>query len=326
MTKHVFFLGWAFCLLPAIIIMTGSKQSFKSAVEEIPAKTKGYRDIVPYENQFLAVGTEGRIDRIDKSGKPTSIPNPFKIDLNGVIYVNKMIITTGDGGKILVSDNGLSFREIKTGIRKNINGITALNGTLIAAADQRTILTSKDGNSWNNIQLPLKGNIVAVSANTSTCFGVTNKGEIIKTSDAVRWDILDYNSKYKGYNKPCVFTDVLSISNRVVVTGKHEDHTPVTLFSSFGETWTERLLNYTDDNGLIKMATNIPNSVAYDPLKDQFFLACTNGEILSLPSCTKCNKALTITEKDLYGITCSDKVLIIVGEDYDVKLLNLDPI
>jgi len=288
-----------------------------------PDENRGYRDIMSYEDQFLAVGTNGRIDRINKSGEITPVANTFNVNLNGVIYDNQTIIAVGDGGTIIVSSGGQTCRKIETGTDKNINSITSFNGILIAAADKGTILISKNGNIWSNIQLPLKGDIVSVSADISFCIGVTNKGEIIKTSDAINWDIFDYNSKYAGYNKPCVFKNVLFTGKRIAITGQHEDGSPVVLFSSLGNVWTERSLYYTDDHGMIQIVTNLPNDVVYDSVGDQFFLACNNGEVVNLPSCTKCNKSLTVTGKDLHAIICSKNILMIVGDDYYVNTINL---
>jgi hypothetical protein len=330
--KAILFLGLGLiCLIPVQRITSSARIaeynaffiSFLSEKISFPDENRGYRDIVSYEDQFLAVGTNGRIDCINKSGEITPITNTFNVNLNGLIYDNQTIIAVGDGGTILVSNGVQACRKIETGTKKNINSITSFNGILIAAADKGTILISKNGNTWSNIQLPLKSNIVSVSADISFCIGVTNKGEIIKTFDGINWDIFDYNSKYAGYNKPCIFKKVLLTGKMIAVIGQHEDGSPVVLLSSLGNVWTERSLYYTDDHGMIQILTNLPNDVVYDPVEDQFFLACNSGEVVSLPSCTKCNKSLTVTGKDLHGIICSENILMIVGEDYYVNTINL---
>lgn len=194
---------------------------------------------------------------------------------------------------------------------------------MITAADKETILISKNINIWSKIQLPLKGAILSVSADISFCTGVTNQGEIIKTSDAINLNILNYNSKYAGYNKPCIFNDILINSERIAIIGQHNDGSPAALFSSLGNVWVERPLDYSDDHGMIHIAINLPNDITYDSVGDQFFLACNDGEVLNLPSCTKCNKSFTVTEKDLQGIICSENILMIVGVDYFVKVITL---
>ena len=328
-SKAIFFLlGGIICLIPinkmpSSASATGYDVSFLQANLPYPDEAKGYRDITVFEDQFVAVGTFGRIDRIARSGKITPVANAIKEDLNGVIYDNKTIIAVGNGGTILVSTDGQTCRKIESGTTKNINSITSFSGILVAASEKDIILIPEDGNKCRNIHLSIKGEIISVSAGTSACFGVTDKGEIIRTSDAVNWDIFDYNLKYAGYNKPCSFKDVLLAGNRIAIIGEHEDGTPAVLFSSLGNLWTERALNYTDDNGVMGILTNLPNDISYDSIEDQFFIACANGEILSLPSCSKCNKLYTVTGKDLYGINNSENTLIIVGADYFVNTIKI---
>ena len=188
--------------------------------------------------------------------------------------------------------------------------------------DDGTILVMENGNSWKPIQLPLMGDIVSIFSGSSLCIGVTNKGEIIETSDAINWDIFDYNKEYAGYNKPCSFKEVLITRNRIAIIGQHEDGSPVVLFSSLGSVWTERSVNYTDEHGMIKWVTNHPNDICYDAARDQFFLVCNNGEVLILPSCTKCNKSFIINQNNLNGIICLENTLMIVGDDYFVNVVE----
>lgn len=333
-SKVILFLFWGLIIsfipikrgpLATIVIEHNSSDYIPSGSKKIAfsEENRGYRDIVSYEDQYLAVGTNGRIDCIKKSGEIISIVSPFNIDLNSVIYENKTVITVGNNGTILISSDGQKYSKIESGTGKNINSITSLNGILIAAADKGTILVSINGNIWSSIHLPLKGDIVSISANISLCYGVTDKSEIIKSSDGISWDVFNYNEQYAGFNKPCSFKDVLLTGDRIAIIGQHEDRSPVALFSSLGNVWTERSLNYTDDYGRIQMATNLPNDICYDITGDQFFIACENGEILILPSCTKCNESFTAAGKDLHGIKCSENRLIIVGDDYYVNSINL---
>jgi len=313
-----------FCLPLNAIFAKPDASVFSSLSEKIsiPNKNKGYKDIVAYGDQFLAVGTVGKIDCINKSGEIKPIVNTFSNDLNGVIFSNQTVFAVGTEGTILTSSDGKACQKMVSGTDKNINGITSFNGNLIGSADDGTILIMENENSWKNIQLPLKGNIVSVSAGNSFCIGVTNKGEIIKTTDGINWDIFDYNKEYAGYNQPCSFKNVLITTNRIAIIGQHEDGSPVVLFSSLGKVWTERSVNYTDDRGIIQLVTNLPNDICYDAAGDQFFLVCDNGQVLNLPSCTKCNRSFTINEHNLYGIMHNENTLMIVGDDYSVSVID----
>jgi hypothetical protein len=320
---NVFFLVGMISLIPITVVSSApiagwDKTTFISLLQGNQSKenkTRGYTDITVYGDQFVAVGSEGRIDIISRSGKVSPVANDLLWDMNGVIWDKQAIIAVGDGGTILISADGKTCRKIESGTRENINSITSFNGIIIAASDKGIIVVEKV-NKCININLQLKGKIVSVSADESDCFGVTDKGEIIKSGDSINWDIFDYNSEYAGFSKPCSFKNVLSAGKRIVVAGEHEDGTPVVLFSSLGNVWTERTLNYTDNNGAMGLLTSTPSDITYDSGEDQFFVVCSKGEILSLPSCTKCNKLFTLKEKNPSGIANFNDSLIVVGEDY----------
>ncbi len=284
---------------------------------------KGYKGVAFYNNGFLAVGTDGRIDHISKSGNKKSAISNCTTDLNCIVNTDQTIIVAGDEGTVLISTDGIIFNKAESGTDRNINGITLLNGILIAGADKGMILVSKNGTAWSGIDLQLKGNIVSVTANKSSCFGVTDYSEIIHSKDGINWKITDFNKEYSGYYKPCIFNKALLTDNRIVLIGKHNDGTPAVLFSTIGNVWTERLLNYTDDQGMPGMLQNIPNDITYDPVDDQFFLACEDGEILSLPSCTKCNVLSKVTGSDLNGIIYAGGLLLSVGDDFFVNILKI---
>lgn len=194
---------------------------------------------------------------------------------------------------------------------------------LVASADKGILLVSKNGTLWSKLQLEVKGNIVSVTSNHSSCYGVSDHGEIISSIDGINWKILNFNKEYSGYYKPCFFNKALMSDNRIVLAGRHEDGTPVVMFSTMGNVWTERTLVYDDDQGVPTLLSNVPNDIAYDPAGDQFFIACDNGEILSLLSCTQCNESAKVSDNDLYGIICSEDLLVTVGNKFSVNVLNI---
>jgi len=325
--KSVYFIiGGLFFLIPVrlSIPVHGTYPDLKLIPQEKAKTAAGYRDIESYKDRFIAVGANGRIDIINNRGEVTDNLIPVnKDDLNCAIADNQILIAAGDNGTILISSDGRHFSKAESGVKANINSVSCLNGLFIAAADGEDLLISSNGMIWSNIKLQLKGNIRSLSANTSSCFGVTDAGEIIKSNDGLNWSVTDYNKEYSGYNKPCIFNKILLIPNRFVIAGKHSDGTPAVLFSTLGNVWTERQLFYDDDQGMPQMLTGIPNDIAYDDPGDQFFIACDNGEILSLPSCSKCNEYAKVSENDLYGIICTGGSLVTVGEGYTVNILNI---
>jgi len=284
---------------------------------------RGYRDIIFYSEKYVAAGTEGRIDYISRSGEREALAGPNRNNLNSITCDGLVIVIAGDNGTILYSSDGKVFSSVSSGTNSNINGIIFKNGLFVAGADGGLILLSQNGSSWSSVKTGARGNIVSVSANDSFFIGVTDRGEILTSKNGIDWIIMDYNKEYSGYNKSCVFKKVLATNNRIVIAGKHDDNTPAVLFSTLGNVWTERTLIYEDNEGTMQFLANEPNAITYDSVRDQFILACDKGEVFTLPSCAKCNGSAIISDSDLYAIICRGNLLISVGRDFSVNILNL---
>ena len=280
--------------------------------------SKGYRDIVLFKDKVIAVGTDGRIDCISKSGEKISVDSSCAYTLHCAFSNEEMLVVAGDHGTILYSSDGKSFHCTESGTEKSIHGIASRNGLLVAGADSGTLLSSKNGISWNSIPIAIKGNIVSISANNSFFIGVSDSGEIMKSIDGGNWKIQDYNNEYAGYNKHSTFKKVLAAQNSIIIIGISDDGSPSILFSSLGNVWTERIPIYQDSQGIVTCLASKPNGITYDPDRDQFILACDHGELLSLPPCSKCNKYAKISETDLHGIIYFDNRLLIGGDEFSV--------
>ena len=284
----------------------------------------GYIDVTNFEDKFIAVGSDGRIDWISASGeiiKSVKIPD---VELNCISTFDKHIITAGDNGIIFISSDDDTFRKLDSGTDKNINAITLFKGKIVACGDNGQILLGDKKGLFRKIQLNLKGNIVSVSSRASDCYGVTDEGEIIYTNDGISWDVFDFNKNYSGYYKPCQFSCVLATENRIAVIGIYIDGSPVLMFSSRGKVWTERTLNYTDDEGKIFFLKEIPNDIIYLISKDQFIITCSEGRVITIPSCSHCNKLYVLSSENLKGISANENSLLIVGDKDYIKTINME--
>jgi len=169
---------------------------------------------------------------------------------------------------------------------------------------------------FQKIQLAAGGNIVSLSSRASECFGVTDQGEILRSADGIHWSVFDFNNYYKGYYKPCQFTCVLAEENQLAVAGKYDDGSPVLMLSSQGSVWTERSLNFTDDGGGLSTLIGIPTSICQDAAEDRLLLACSKGQVMSIPSCSHCNKLLSVSSEDFSGISNNGNFWLIVGDGF----------
>ena len=284
---------------------------------------RGYTELARFRESFIGVGTDGRIDRITPSGESVLIDHSSRYRLNGVTANDDLCIAVGDHGTILVSTDGKRFNPADSGTDKTLHEVTMKNGLMVAGTDEGIVLVSNDAKFWGSIQTAAKGRIISLSANESFFIGITDAGEIIKSSHGVQWDIQDYNQEYAGYNRFSTFKKILAAQNNIVIIGQYADGSPSILFSSLGDVWAERLPYFYDDRGKVDALNSRPNSITYDPDRDQFILACDRGDLFSLPSCKKCNEYTNISEKDLHAILYADHDLVIAGDDFSVFVERL---
>ena len=270
-------------------------------------KKPGYRSVVAYNDGFIAVGSDGRIDIISGNGKITKTVSFSGEAFNSVYSDGKLAVVAGDGGILRsMSLDGL-FKKIESGTRENINSITLYRGKIIGVCNNGQIITGQSGGSFKTTKLNLKGNVVSVSSGVSDCYCVTDKGEIIHSTDGSNWEITDFNEAYAGYYKPATFSKVLVTGNRIAVIGTNIEKSPVAMFSSQGKVWTDRQMTYKDLQGNRVLFEELPNDLVYDEEGDVFYLVCTRGIVFKLPSCGQCNESEEVTDVDLEGVALNGR-------------------
>ena len=89
-----------------------------------------------------------------------------------------------------------------------------------------------------------------------------------------------------------------------------------------GNVWTERTLNYTDEQGMSALLEFVPYDIFYDNSKDQFMLACSKGKIMTIPSCSHCNKLYALSTSDIMGITGDENTIIVVGQSFFIMAID----
>jgi hypothetical protein len=286
-----------------------------------PTRAAGYMGVANLGNEFIAVGTSGRIDRISASGKILKSEQISGEDFNCVLTDKTKMVVAGERGSIYISQDKGAFRKINSGYDKNINALALFRGIVLAAADEGVILLADDKGSFQKIYLPVNGNIVSLSAREADCFGVTDAGEIIRTTDGKSWDVFDFNQVYASFYKPTSFTAVLATERQIAVAGVANDGSPVLMFSNQGNVWSDRSLNYNGDQG-VGYPEDTPNGLAYDATNDLFFMAFTNGKLMKIPSCSHCNRLIHLPAGHLTAISGNDTVLMVVGADYFVQIFE----
>jgi len=287
-------------------------------------KSVGYKAIVRSGAGFIAAGSGGRIDWLSAAGKIVKSDTIAGETFTSLLVIGQKFLAGGNKGSVLIfSENGTSQR-ISTDTDKNINSLALFKDLVIAGTDNGELLIGNAREPFRKIELSVTGNIVSVSARAADCFGVTNQGEIIHTTDGINWDVLDFNKAYVGYYKPCHFNSILATPSSIAVAGIHEDGSPVLLFSNQGNVWSDRSLNYTNDDGTGGSLTDSPNNIYYHDTRDEFYLACNNGKLMKIPTCSHCNKVFNLRVVNLFGISGTDSDIVVAGDNYSVESIQLN--
>ncbi|MTK54475.1 hypothetical protein [Paludibacter sp.] len=288
-----------------------------------PSRQKGYNAAVAYADGFVVAGTEGKIDRLSRSGAVVKSEKFAGVEFNALVVHDQTIVAAGEMGALLISSNNGEFKPIDSGTDKTIHSLAFFSDKIIGGTDQGEIVAETGNGTFHKIPLALKGNIVSLSANVSECYGVTDAGEIIRSKDGIQWTITDFNTQYAGYYKPCVFTRVLAVDGRIAIAGKRNDGSPVLFFSTQGNVWTDRILDYTNDERQMNSPTEILNDIYYYYPEDLYFLACNNGIMMQIPSCSHCNKLIPIGTDDLRCMAFNGNVLLFAGSNYSIKAVDM---
>lgn len=74
-----------------------------------------------------------------------------KRDINAVHYTNSLWVAVGDGGTILTSTNGTTWKEKKSYTSENLQAVYYANSLWVAVGSKGMIVTSKKGISWKPI-------------------------------------------------------------------------------------------------------------------------------------------------------------------------------
>lgn len=283
-----------------------------------------YTDVEPFADGFIALTNNGQIDWISENEKVTQTKNFDKEAFKALVVNNQQLIILGFNGQIFYVENDLSIHEIENLSSSSIQCITLFKNKIIAGCEHGELFVGDDVSTLKKLKLELKGSIVSLSSGIKDCYGVTDHGEIIHTIDGLNWTVFDFNSVYKGFYKACAFIKVEVAPKQIAVIGINEDNHPVLLFSSKGNVWTERILDYTDENGAHHLLSDIPTDIFYNTANDQFILTLANGRLITLPSCSHCQKYYKISNEDFNAIAANLSKIMIVGSNKYIKIINAD--
>jgi len=305
-----------------LITLLGFGFSFQQHTNDSGIKDM-YVDVVNSANGFVAITNSGRIDWISDHGEVSQTKNTEGEVFRNIINHQQQIIVADELGSQFYFENTTTYKKIDGSTNAPINCFTLFKNRIIAGHNRGELSVEDEDGSFEVIHLDLKGDIVSLSSRSDECYGVTNQGEIIHSRNGIDWTIFDFNKVYTGFYKACTFIKVEATPDQIAVVGKNSDGLPVLFFSSKGNVWSERALDYTDDQGFYVTLQDMPSDICYDATYDRFLLSFAKGRLMIIPSCSHCQKVYQITDENLYRLAVNESKLIVVGTNKFFKIINL---
>jgi len=286
--------------------------------------TGAYNAVCYNGNEYIAVGTNGRIDRIKPDKSVTVLPAVTSLSLNDVVSMNGIDVAVGDSGIVLVSKDGGSFKPVKSKTPKSLFSITVFDGKFWAAGAEGTIIFSSDGKRWKSINPGVKNDIHSIAANEEMIMAVAGESQVLMSVDGEKWDVLDYNEYYNRLAEPCRFRRVQALADVFFVLGEHLNipGSPAILSTFDGKIWMDHVLGMINDLPPEQFFPLTVNAIAVDA--DQLVVACNDGKILTLPDCPTCNKLDIICTDNINDLVSANGLFTLVGDDFWFDILRPD--
>ena len=188
----------------------------------VPSQT--LYDIVYANNQYVIVGSSGKIltspDGVIWTSQTSGVSATFK----GIVFANNMYVAVGTSGTIITSSDGTSWTTRTSGTGNELNGITFANNIFVVVG-WRTILTSANGTTWTSQTIP---------TSPDTYYGVIGaEGKIYAYGDSGTTESVDgtsWTSSSLGGN----VRDVMSVYDKYYACGVDGKLT----YSEDFENWT----------------------------------------------------------------------------------------
>lgn len=280
------------------------------------SQEQGYLDAAAYDGAFLAVGTQGRMDRIALDGTVTQLDTGMDGALSQVAVGQTWAVAVGaQGGVCLGQDGGIL--PLAVPVDTPLYSVCFFGDRCLIGGAAGKLLSSGDLADWNETALPVSGNITGLAADAARCMAVTDQGEVAVTTDGSQWTALSYN---EYYGKQVRFSGVIQDGSMFWAYGTEADGTAMVVMSTMGNVWTERILDVYSQNQVIDGAERPITDLAFDGTQE---IAVFGSETaLILPDCTECNLLETVSDTQVTTLACCDGMVLFAGADYTFCLTD----
>lgn len=284
------------------------------------ACTTGFRDIAPWDMDFLAVGTGGRMAVVSPSGDQQSVDTMTKNSLHAVAVQNGAAYAVGDAGTLVVYDGQEATNAVlDAGV--NLCSIVSWNGRLYAGGSDGALFSfAPDDLSGTRLSTSAAGIVTGLAASDKLLLAVTDRGEILTSGNGRSWSRLDYN---QAYQTDAVFGRALWTDGLFYAVGRHADGTPLLIQSSMGGVWAERALDSLNGEPADLAGLSL-GGMAWDG--QQAYIACSDGQLLTLPDCVQCNQLQTIADANLTAAVYHSGRVAAVGENFCTAVVDTESV
>lgn len=274
---------------------------------------QAYLSVEAYETDFLAAGAQGRLDRVHTDGSVEQLETGTDQALLDLAVQGTTAVAVGADGAAVVLEAGEAPRLSATGQESPLVSCAAFQGLWLAGTEGGVLYTA-DLENWSAAELALEGTVTGLAATEKRCVGVTDAGETFTSTDGRTWSVLNYTDYAQ---KSLAFWGIEVCGNAFYAFGRDEEGVSHVVATIEGGVWSDRgpLSTEGAENPLL-------TGLCWDG--QQAVAACWGGEALTLPSCTECNKAQTVSELGLSDIACNGGKLLLVGQDYSLAWLDTE--
>lgn len=279
----------------------------------------GYRDAITYEDGFLVVGTEGRIDFITNDGQVEKRGSGTTATLSGMYNDDGYVMICAEDGTVLGSPDGINYTISKVGDEKLL-GITVYNNTAFTVSDQGTVYSSHDLVEWEATRFNGVDSAVGIASDDQCVVVVSEDTDILVSLDGENWDYQNYNEVYEGLSYSYGFRRVVGAGATFFILGYYLDNPniPALLYSETGEVLMEKALLEINGEAPTGEKPIVPNDLGIDI--DQLYAPCEDGSVLTVTSCVVCNELQQMEKVPLNAIALNEQIVLLVGEDYFFSL------
>ncbi|MBE6933426.1 MAG: rhodanese-like domain-containing protein [Ruminococcaceae bacterium] len=293
---------------------------------------EGYLSAAALGIDFVACGTDGRLDIITPEGEVKPLDPGTAETLTNVFVDGNVMLVSGTNGTLLLSeDGGSSFEPLELNADNDLNGAVLYQNAVYAAGEGGIIFRQNPG-GWEPIQMDSENEIISLVATNYCVAAVTAESDVYFSPDGMNWDQYNFNEFYHGLYPSYVFIKAVGAGGTVFVLGYHEENpnTPVIMYTEMGEVWMSKELSEVNGAPLDPEQDMQVNDICFNT--DQIVGVMNGGRILNITDCVVCNEEKDLeVQNDLWATAATQEGVLVCGADFyyrvlDSKLIRQDKI